>query len=141
MREMRGRMDRMRIRMLFVLLIAGIAVVAAGCQRAAQTPTPRMTEEGTMQLVDVVAKEFAFEPTEIKVTAGIVKFVVRNDGAVEHDFEIVGVAEHGGEHEAKLIQPGEAREVEVELKPGTYQVVCTVAGHEEAGMVATIVGI
>lgn len=92
-----------------------------------------------MPVVNVVAKEFAFEPKEIKVNAGMAKFLVRNDGAVEHDFEIVGVAEHGAEHEGKLIQPSEARVVEVELKPGTYQVVCTVAGHKEAGMVATIV--
>lgn len=129
----------MRLGKLFVLSIAGVALVVAGCQRAAQSPAPRTTEEGTMPVVNVVAKEFAFEPKEIKVNAGMAKFLVRNDGAVEHDFEIVGVAEHGAEHEGKLIQPSEARVVEVELKPGTYQVVCTVAGHKEAGMVATIV--
>ncbi|MEX0766372.1 MAG: cupredoxin domain-containing protein [bacterium] len=129
----------MRLGKLFVLSIAGVAIVVAGCQRAAQSPAPRTTEEGTMPVVNVVAKEFAFEPKEIKVNAGMAKFLVRNDGAVEHDFEIVGVAEHGAEHEGKLIQPSEARVVEVELKSGTYQVVCTVAGHKEAGMVATIV--
>jgi len=129
----------MRLGKLFVLSIAGVALVVAGCQRAAQSPAPRTTEEGTMPVVNVVAKEFTFEPKEIKVNAGMAKFLVRNDGAVEHDFEIVGVAEHGAEHEGKLIQPSEARVVEVELKPGTYQVVCTVAGHKEAGMVATIV--
>lgn len=129
----------MHLGKLFVLVIAGVTLAVAGCQRVAQSPAPRTAEEGTTQVVKVVAKEFAFEPKEVKVNAGMAKFVVRNEGSVEHDFEIVGVAEHGAEHEGKLIQPSEAREVEVELKSGTYQVVCTVAGHKEAGMVATIV--
>ena len=129
----------MRPSKLFVLVIAGLILAVAGCQRVAQPPAQRTVEEGTAQVVNVVAKEFAFEPKEIKLHAGMTKIVVRNNGAVEHDFEIVGVAEHGAEHEGKLIQPSEAREVEVELKPGTYQVVCTVAGHKEAGMVAAIV--
>lgn len=129
----------MRPSKLFVLVIAGVVLAVAGCQRVAQPPAQRTVEEGTAQVVNVVAKEFAFEPKEIKLHAGMTKIVVRNNGAVEHDFEIVGVAEHGAEHEGKLIQPNEAREVEVELKLGTYQVVCTVAGHKEAGMVAAIV--
>jgi len=123
----------------FVLLIAGIAIAAAGCQRATELPEHQMADEETMHVVNVVAKEFAFEPKEIKVSTGMVKFVVRNEGTVEHDFEIVGAAEHGAEHEARLIKPREVYEVEVPLDPGTYQVVCNVPGHKDAGMVATIV--
>jgi len=129
----------MGLRPLFVLTIVGVILAVAGCQRAAQSPTLRTAEEGTTQVVNVVAKEFVFEPKEVKVNAGMAKFVVRNEGAVEHDFEVVGVAEHGAEHEARLIPPGEAYEVEVELKPGTYQIVCNVPGHKDAGMLATIV--
>jgi len=124
---------------LFVVLIAGVVIAAAGCQRAAQSPKPRMAGEETMQVVNVVAKEFAFEPRQIEVKAGAAKFVVRNEGTVEHDFEIVGIAEHGAEHETRLIQPNKISEVEVELSPGTYQVVCTVPGHKDAGMEGTII--
>lgn len=87
----------------------------------------------------MTAKEFAFEPKEIRVNAGMARFVVRNGGTVEHDFEIVGVAQHGAEHKARLIQPGAVYEVEVSLRPGIYEVVCTVPGHQEAGMFGTIV--
>lgn len=129
----------MRSVMLLVVVTAGIALTVAGCQRATQAPGPETAEDKTTQVVDIVAREFAFEPKEIRINAGMAKFVVRNAGAVEHDFEIVGAAEHGMEHTAKLIQPNEVYEVQVELTPGTYQVVCNVAGHKEAGMVGTII--
>ena len=121
------------------LVTAGIALTLAGCQRAAQAPGPETAGEKTTQVVDIVAREFAFEPKEIRINAGMAKFVVRNAGTVEHDFEIVGAAEHGMEHTAKLIQPNEVYTVQVDLRPGTYQVVCNVAGHKDAGMVGTIV--
>lgn len=129
----------MRSAMRFVILSVGIALAGSACQRTAQQPTPRRADEGATQVVNVIAKEFAFVPKVISIKAGIAKFTVRNEGAVEHDFEIVGVAEHGAEHEARLISPSDAYEVEVELRPGTYQIVCNVPGHKDAGMLATIV--
>lgn len=40
--------------------------------------------------------------------------------------------------ERDLVQPGQTKTIEVDLKPGVYEVVCTVPGHKEAGMKATI---
>jgi uncharacterized cupredoxin-like copper-binding protein len=90
------------------------------------------------QVVNVVAREFVFRPTEIRVKAGMVKFLVKNEGAVEHEFMIEGVTEHR-EHASEIFAPGVTHEVEVELKPGTYPVSCNVPGHREAGMVASII--
>jgi len=89
-------------------------------------------------VVDVVAKEFAFEPKEVRVRAGMVKFRVRNEGAVEHEFMIEGITAHG-EHASETFRPGVTHEIDVELKPGTYPVSCNVPGHKEAGMVATVI--
>ncbi|MGH2373310.1 MAG: plastocyanin/azurin family copper-binding protein, partial [bacterium] len=36
------------------------------------------------------------------------------------------------------VQPGKSKTIEVDLKPGRYQVVCTVPGHREAGMTLTL---
>jgi len=122
-----------------------LVVVAAGCQRqGTQTSPPAADAPGPMagpdmQVVNVMAKEFAFEPRDVRVKAGMVRFIVRNDGTVEHDFEIVGAAEHGAGHEQQLFAPGATYELEVDLRPGTYEGVCNVPGHRESGMVATII--
>lgn len=116
-------------------LFAALAV--AGCQRAAQeTPAP---QPATGQTVNMVAKEFTVDPKEVRVKAGRVTFNVKNEGAIDHDFIIVGVAEHEGEHGALTFKPGETYTLTVDLKPGTYEIVCGVAGHKEAGMTATLV--
>ncbi|HEY6103512.1 MAG TPA: cupredoxin domain-containing protein [bacterium] len=129
----------MSTRLIVAVLAAGAVIVAAGCQRAAQQPQQQPAAEPMEgQAATVVAKEFAFEPKEIRVKAGMVKFMVKNEGTVEHEFMIEGVTMHG-EHTTERFKPGVTHEVEVELKPGTYPVSCNVAGHKEAGMVATIV--
>lgn len=128
---------------LVVITAVVLSIGLAACQRQAAPPEPPASEApgemGEMQVVTIVAREFAFEPNEIRVRPGMVRFVVRNEGSVEHDFEIVGVAEHGMAHEQKLFRPGETYTVEVELAPGRYEVVCNVAGHRESGMTAAII--
>ena len=114
----------MSTRMRIAVVVAGVVLLAAGCQRAAQQQPPA-AEPVEAQVVNVVAKEFTFEPKEIRVKAGMVKFLVENEGT--------------GEHASETFTAGVTHEVEVELKPGTYPVSCNVPGHKEAGMVALII--
>ena len=133
-------------KVIMFMMVAALAIIIAGCQRQAAQPTPpavstpgEMSDMGDAQMVNVVAREFAFEPKEIRVKPGVVRFAVKNEGTVEHDFEIVGAAEHGAEHEQKLFKAGETYTLEADLKPGRYEAVCNVPGHKESGMVATVV--
>jgi uncharacterized cupredoxin-like copper-binding protein len=87
--------------------------------------------------VTVVMREFEFEPKPLKAKAGTVRFVLMNRGTVDHDFAIPTLAGHGN-HEQHLVPPGKTRTVDLELKPGTYEAVCTVPGHQGAGMSVTI---
>jgi uncharacterized cupredoxin-like copper-binding protein len=85
----------------------------------------------------VRAREFAFEPKELTVRPGEITFVVRNVGAIEHNFVIQdGARRTIGE--IAVIPPGTAEEVRVILRVGTYQMVCTLPGHKDAGMVGTL---
>ena len=108
----------------------------------AQAPTPQATPAEQAQPaapageeeVRIKMTEFKFEPTTIEVKAGKVKFELENAGAVEHSFVIVGT-----DKKLEAVQPGKSGELEVDLKPGTYQIECDIPGHKEAGMTMTIV--
>lgn len=56
-----------------------------------------------------------------------------NAGNVEHDFEIVGTDIH------VHAKPGQRSSVIATLeKTGEYRAVCTLPGHQEAGMISAV---
>lgn len=97
-------------------------------------PSPARVYTGT---VDLVAREFWFEPSEITVTAGPTTFKIKNQGQVEHEFEIFSGSD--AVDEVEHITPGITRELKVNLRPGAYTFVCKMPGHEESGMKGTLV--
>jgi uncharacterized cupredoxin-like copper-binding protein len=98
------------------------------------TTAPTTTEaKPEATTVDVKETEFkiALTPTELK--AGKITFKVTNAGKIPHD---LAVKETGDKTE--LIPAGGSAELTVTLKPGTYELLCTVPGHEAAGMKLSI---
>lgn len=106
----------------------------------------------------VEAKEFAFAPATLEVTAGQpVKLTLQNTGALEHDFSVMEIPMEGHAEESGGMEhdmPGMAEEPELHVaaaakqhatleftptKPGTYEFWCTVSGHKDAGMTGTLV--
>jgi uncharacterized cupredoxin-like copper-binding protein len=71
-----------------------------------------------------------------KLTAGRYTFAVDNTGKIQHDLTIEG----DGIKETKtpLIDAGQSKNLEVDLKPGTYTFYCSVPGHEQLGMKAKV---
>lgn len=113
-----------------------IAALAAGCtSRGTGTPHQPPSQDGRPSTT-VVLREFEFEPRPLKVKAGRVRFLLLNRGSVDHDFMIPSL--RAMEHEQDLVKPGQSRVVELELKPGLYEAICTVPGHKDAGMVVQI---
>jgi len=43
-----------------------------------------------------------------------------------------------GDHDAHVVKPSKTAVVELELTPGSYEAICTVPGHKEAGMSVTV---
>lgn len=82
--------------------------------------------------VTVSIKEWAIEPVEMTVAAGKVTFTVTNAGTIDHDFAIEGV------NKIELITPTDTKTMEVTLEPGSYNILCDLAGHQEAGMVGKL---
>ena len=82
------------------------------------------------------ATTIAVSETEFKITlastsfkAGQITFQAKNVGKIPHDLAIKQTGD-----KTKLIQPGGTAELTVTLKAGTYELYCTVPGHEAAGM-------
>ncbi len=87
--------------------------------------------------VEVELAEFSIAPNGLEVAAGGT-LEVTNAGSIEHDLEVIdaGVG-------TQMLGAGASESLALgDLAPGTYEVHCTVPGHDSAGMVTslTIVG-
>jgi uncharacterized cupredoxin-like copper-binding protein len=103
-------------------------------------PMARVGQEGWAAAPAVAfrATEFLYKPGEGTAHAGEVVFVVKNEGAIEHNFVIQDAARKNVA-EIAIIEPGTTTQVRAAVAPGTYAIFCTLPGHREAGMVATLV--
>lgn len=79
----------------------------------------------------------AYEPKEVTAQPGEVVFVIKNEGAIEHNF-VLQDATQKKVAEVAVIEPDTTAHVNAVLAPGTYSIVCTLPGHRQTGMVATL---
>ncbi|MDY7105484.1 MAG: multicopper oxidase domain-containing protein [Actinomycetota bacterium] len=85
-------------------------------------------------VTEVELTEFAFSPDPIAVPQGGIVSVA-NGGSQVHNFAI----EQQPEVRTADLQTGDQQNLDVSaLAEGTYTVICTIAGHREAGMETTI---
>lgn len=126
-----------------LLIVALGAALALGACGAAATPTggtARFSATTYAQQVPVAADPqggLRWDKQEYTATAGAVTFVVRNESAHPHNFAIEG----NGINVASPTFQGKTVQTYAlpALAPGEYQIVCTLPGHREGGMVATLV--
>ena len=84
--------------------------------------------------VSVSAFEMGFKLSKTTVPHGTVVFEVQNDGKLPHDFSF---GSRGGG--TRLLGPGDGATLTVKFeKPGKYTYICTVEGHQEAGMIGVL---
>lgn len=86
----------------------------------------------------VTAREFAFTLSRPKLAAGASIIQLYNYGEDPHDLNLQRV---GGPTVSELgeVGPGETGELDLHLHRGsTYRLWCSIPGHEELGMVATL---
>jgi len=121
-------MKRHTIRIILAATLFGAMTLAACGGGGTPAPTPTPLE------IKIDSTEFRFDPNTITVKVGQpVRVLVTNTGALEHTFTINDL----GVDEPTPI----GQTVTVEFTPtqsGTFELVCTVPGHKEAGMVGTV---
>jgi len=81
--------------------------------------------------VAISETEFKLDPSDPTVKAGSVTFDVSNDGTTTHNLEVEG---DGVEEETDDLDAGSSGQLTVDLKPGTYEIYCSIDGHKDLGM-------
>jgi uncharacterized cupredoxin-like copper-binding protein len=106
---------------------------AAPTTSTAATSTPAAAGGGTVTLGE---SEFKITPKDATAKAGKVTIDVKNDGATVHNLNVEG----NGIEEKKTadLQPGSSGKLTVNLKPGKYEMYCSIDGHRASGMEGTI---
>jgi uncharacterized cupredoxin-like copper-binding protein len=108
---------------------------------------------GPSKSIKVTMTDFTFSPTTFTVPAGEeISLEVSNNGAVTHSFIIMKAGQQVQSHfveadksnvywEQAAVAPGTSIKATFTApgEPGEYQIVCGIAGHFEAGMVAKLV--
>jgi plastocyanin len=135
-----------------VLVLVALVVTLSGCggdDGGDTTPAATDTTETATEPADsaaagttsVAMDEFSFDPKDASVSRGDT-IEVTNEGAAAHNLTI----EQGPDPNEKTRKlagtstflGGKSEDLEVDLKPGKYAMVCTVSGHRDSGMVGTI---
>ena len=122
-----------------LLLVALAAVPAGGCgATVAYTRAPD-------RRVEVRLDEYRVLPEHLQVRAGRITFVARNTGRLTHNLGVVQFERPLGTEEekqygkpTKTLFPGQSAQTTVELKPGKYRLVCTIANHDNLGQYAEL---
>ncbi|MDH5606638.1 MAG: cupredoxin domain-containing protein [Anaerolineae bacterium] len=106
----------MKINPKLFLFTALAAILLSGCSPVSNQVQVTLTEWG----INLDISE---------VPAGEVIFTVSNQGLLEHNFLIEGT-----EIQLDLIPVNSQAAITVNLEPGRYMILCSLPGHEEAGM-------
>jgi uncharacterized cupredoxin-like copper-binding protein len=117
------------------LLVAALAALhAAGC--GAEIAYTRAAD----RRVEVRLAEFSVTPEHIQVRAGRVTLVAHDVGRLTHNLTVVQFKRPKSGEEPKsygkptrTLFPGQSDSITVDLKPGKYRLVCTIANHDNLG--------
>jgi plastocyanin len=118
---------------LFGGMLAAVVVFGAepkvARKSAHATAQPTVSSPQPATTVQVSEKEFKIILASTTLKAGQITFHVKNVGTVPHDLVIAGTSDR-----TKLISPAQTATLTAQLKPGRYELYCSVAGHKQAGM-------
>jgi len=134
-----GAMHGRTRRWSLVAMLGALAVVGAACSGGGEGGASSGSEaEAGGATVEVTLVDFKIEPATIEVPSGrAIAFNVSNQGQAQHTF---AVTVDGRTFDTGLIDPNDTAELDVPaLAAGSYTAICSVPGHEQLGMVATVV--
>ena len=121
---------------LVLALAAGALAVAGTAGAAKPKPKPKPVLKNTTVLVSAfeTSSGMSLKLSQTTVPRGTVTFKVVNDGKLPHDLSF-------GDRIGKtaMLEAGQSGTVTIKfLKAGKFTFICTVEGHQEAGMIGVL---
>ena len=115
----------------FIIVAAALGAALVSTAFATARPT---TTAASRTIVAVSMYDMGFKLSKSALPRGTAVFRTINDGAVEHDFSIKGLATPTGLG-TPILGSGQRATLTVRFaKSGRYTYICTVPGHAAAGM-------
>lgn len=112
----------------FLLAALSIVVVAATDRGGSAIAS------GSNEPIAVTLNEFTISPKALTASAGEVTLAIKNAGAQVHNVAVPQLGKTSAD-----LAGGDSGTLDLgDVAPGTYQVICTIPGHEAAGMTATL---
>lgn len=128
-RRVEARIARQRARRRSIIVAAGTAVPVVLV--AALVAVGRGADDSSVR---VSMSDFAFDPDPVSLGQGERRLTIVNDGLVAHDFVVPELGKGTPD-----LPPGGEMVLDLSQQPtGTYEVICDLPGHREAGMVTEI---
>lgn len=116
--------------------LALLALVVAGCSGGDGDSAGDGGATDTATTLAVTGTDaLTFQPSELSATAGTVSVELTAGAGANHTFVVEGV---DGDQPVAEAAAGETATGSVDLSAGTYTAYCSVPGHREAGMQATL---
>ena len=116
-----------------IIVLGVLAMIAAGCGSGGDAAAIDESGDGTLAVTG--SDDLTFQPSDLTAEAGTVTVELTAGAGVNHTFVIEGV---GGDRPVVQAGAGETATGTVDLSAGEYTVYCSVPGHRDAGMHATL---
>lgn len=108
--------------------------VAASPESTPEETQATPVEAGQSGTVAVSMHEFAFEPNQITIPANTaVQATFTNTGQLPHNFTCDGLG-----LKTQDVAPGNSESLTINAAAGTYDFICSIPGHADAGMVGKL---
>src|SRR6476619_6076809 len=149
--DRRGKAARLS---LVVMLLGVTAIVLVACGGSEVTPTPTVDvttinvatptsqagtpSSGATSEVQATLAEWSINLNVDQVNAGTVKFTVANTGTMQHDLVVLDSSNNQVGATPAFAPTDGSKELVVDLKPGTYTIICDLPGHAAKGMKTTL---
>jgi len=140
-------MSMRRTPIAIFLILASLALIAAGCggddDETTTSSTTTTEETGATgasggagdtgaSASEVAMTEYAFDPSDLTVKSGDSVDVV-NDGEIPHNFTVEDT-----DVASEDLDGGQNEDVAIDLDPGDYEFICSIADHAAQGMTGTL---